>query len=820
MIRAPFNFVPLNDKVFCPDWAGQISQDIPFSDGVSGIIKLKITAKSPIFVRDGHKREDEKDKNKDKEVIQEFCHTKDGKYFIPGTSIKGAVRNVLEILSYGKLTQVKNQSFGFRDLGNTADGTFYRSKIKTENVHCGWLTKKDNDYYIDDCDLPWRISVEELDKKYGLGFDDFVKNGNFIDDNNKTARIKYDLWGNNPLEGRFKADFELRKNLKVGGRLFVKFDSDGNDGTIVFTGQPGARKIGRAKKNGGNKWEGKYYEFVIPAKIKRAQIKVASFIIEDFLSIHKDSPDFKDFRKKQLMKGNPIPIFFMYSEDKKEIGSIGLSYMYKYPAFSSIYNAIPTDLLVKSKSDFADCLFGSIDTESPLKGRVRFSPAFLQGEPNFHKVVTYALSSPHPSYYPLYLGNGETWNSEKTRLAGRKRYPVRNNILTNTGTAEMSSSKRPLNPDSEFLGYIQFHNLKKVELGALLSALTFHNHAECNYSLGQGKPLGYGKVKIDTEIQSLTKSYNKEELLNSFETEMNSFISTEKVSNTNWIDQPLLKELFAMARGIPEDKERLFTYMKMSTNRDENEFLNGVQEYSNGKQLGRFTQILSNSVPKCYFIGNVQESKQRINIEKEMARREEQKKKYDTLLEEGKLLLNQNNFAEAINIFDEANTILLSNNGELMDLLKIAKDSLEAQKNEYYNLLDKAKQSKQDKDYKSALKYYTLANDCGINDLSLFIDDCKNQISRQETIDSSTMLEFLASIPLASTNAFANKLKVKVSANLSPEDVSAISEKLKSDVPTLKKDVQKKWRDFRNWKEICKAIGEDVAKDIFNKLNQ
>ena len=53
-IKAPFNFVPLNEKVFFPDWADQISHDIPFSDGESGEIELELEAQTPIFVRNGH----------------------------------------------------------------------------------------------------------------------------------------------------------------------------------------------------------------------------------------------------------------------------------------------------------------------------------------------------------------------------------------------------------------------------------------------------------------------------------------------------------------------------------------------------------------------------------------------------------------------------------------------------------------------------------------------------------------------------------------------------------------------------------------------
>ena len=35
-IPSPYNFAPLADQVFHPDWRTQISHDMPFSDGVSG----------------------------------------------------------------------------------------------------------------------------------------------------------------------------------------------------------------------------------------------------------------------------------------------------------------------------------------------------------------------------------------------------------------------------------------------------------------------------------------------------------------------------------------------------------------------------------------------------------------------------------------------------------------------------------------------------------------------------------------------------------------------------------------------------------------
>ena len=56
MITAPYNFVPLSNEVVMPFWAEHVSHDIPFQDAQSGTLRVKITAKSPIYVRNGMPR--------------------------------------------------------------------------------------------------------------------------------------------------------------------------------------------------------------------------------------------------------------------------------------------------------------------------------------------------------------------------------------------------------------------------------------------------------------------------------------------------------------------------------------------------------------------------------------------------------------------------------------------------------------------------------------------------------------------------------------------------------------------------------------------
>ncbi len=47
-IPSPYNFVPLSEHVFFPDWAEKVSMDVPFSDGISGALKVRVTARTSI----------------------------------------------------------------------------------------------------------------------------------------------------------------------------------------------------------------------------------------------------------------------------------------------------------------------------------------------------------------------------------------------------------------------------------------------------------------------------------------------------------------------------------------------------------------------------------------------------------------------------------------------------------------------------------------------------------------------------------------------------------------------------------------------------
>ena len=821
-IKAPFNFVPLSDNgVFFPEWADKISQDVPFSDSVSGTIELEITAKTPIFVRNGHTKDDSRDKT---DKYKSFSKTPDGQYFIPSTSIKGCIRNVFEIMSFGKMTRINNVRFSIRNLtSKTPDNNFYKEKIKPENIHCGWLWQDNGKYYIDDCGLPWRISAEELDGKFGCGLEKFDKHGDFKDEKNRTALKKYELFESAHLISRFSSDENLRASHKNGSRQFVRFDASGDEGEIVFTGQPGIRKLGnRRNKKGELIWTGKYYEFVFPSKILKSRVEVDHSVIEEFQSIYKNSPDYKDFRKAQFNGGDKIPVFFSYQDDK--IDSIGLSYMYKYPTYNSVRSAMRKDDVEDSRMDLAECVFGEIENEHQLRGRVQFCPAFVSGEAKELGEKSLVLSSPHPSYYPLYLGNGQTWNSEKIRIAGWKRCPVRNHLMESPkGTGDMVNIIKPLSEGTVFKGKLHFHNLRKVELGALLSAILFHGEADCFHNIGSAKSLGYGKIKVDIKSLITGECDDIKEYLDCYEDEMNRHVPS-------WRQDKSILELFSMAKGIPEGREQDFSYMHMDTDCKENEFIDGRVEYSNGEQLGTFTQIIAGNVPSFKFVGNVSARKQRENFEKqeqekkekeEKYKKQEQEKKekeekYKKQLSKGKELYHNGDFIKAKAELVKAKEYTVSE-AEINLYLKKVEDAEEKLKKDFNDIISHADQLFSEKKYEEAKAKYVEAGELDVNDVKYKISECDSAISKLDVIKNSSIEN---AVTCSSQGAFAGSLKkwISVHGSLSDDDCRTLGNKLRSYISGLNKGKQKEWREWKKWKPIIKLIGDDNAKTIYSLI--
>ncbi|MDY0215622.1 MAG: TIGR03986 family CRISPR-associated RAMP protein [Bacteroidales bacterium] len=545
-IKSPYNFVPAptEDEVFKPDWAEQVSHDIPFSDGESGELELKITAMTPIFIRNGHKKD---------AATNEFSHYIDEagekKYFIPGSSLKGMFRNVLEIMSFSRMNKklVNNDRYSFRDLSKSDN--LYMSKYKEFKINGGWLKEeKDGSWSIEECDEIAFIHHEELAEE-GIPFRKLFLEKNPIE---KTAMYKYQQ----VQERDLVAKFSTKEVTLPGGvkRTIAEYDEIGKKGTLVFTGQSGRRN-----EPEGVKASGKVHEFVFFTNESPNSFIVSPEMQKDFKFIYLDhdknniSKDWEWWRNNFLKKGKKVPVF--YSKDNNgNLRHFGLAYMYKLPYKNSVHQMLPLSGYENTKIDLANLIFGYTNhkKEDSLKGRVMIGNAIILNNKNPQSQEKEILGSPKASYFPYYLEQnikGDKDNKYNTFednafLRGFKRYPVHNEIkLGKYDEKQLKNDKvfsefNPLPKDSEFKCKIRFHNLRKNEIGALLAAITFNNNKSCFHSLGAAKPFGYGKIKV--ELLGFDLDKNVQFYLDSF-----SELMKQKVSN--WEKSSSLKELFSMA---------------------------------------------------------------------------------------------------------------------------------------------------------------------------------------------------------------------------------------------------------------------------------
>ncbi len=598
-ISAPYNFVPLNEHVHIPDWSAQASHDWPFEDGYSGEIHYTLTAKSPLLVGGKQQKPTEQAPGR----VTPF-RLPDGRYAIPGSSLKGMLRSVVEIIGFGRMRMVDDQRLSIRDLTSAAR-EIYGKRMTSEvgkktyepKAKAGWL-RYDADagaWCIQPCDFA-RVEHDDLA--------DYSKDQQWRRmPRQPKASKKYERW-KKPL----KISFDTRgvENHRHSNEKFLRYARALNlgngriEGTLVFTGQPSARIPGKPSC--------KHLEFIFYDEQSR-RLLVPDRVWQGFVQIYENSDDWAWWKSH-----SKVPVFYL--EEGGEVHSLGLSLMYRLPYLCSIRDAVRNSSAghveepgKESGYDMADLLFGAInsdDQDSALRGRVSMEMAVAVGKPETHTCPDTILNGPKPSYYPNYIdqrgkkGNQyRTLMDEDARLRGYKRYPARPvehcNVQPLTSDQQDNNkvkvSLETLPVQTTFEGRLVFHNLKAEELGALLWAITWGGRAELRHSLGMGKPFGFGQVcfDIDTDRSRLVPndpSLPESPLAEKMTTLIDGFVDymEGKIrSRGGWSRSPQMLNLMAMAD--PGAVQALTNGMKLAhmslKSPQGNEFVNAKKKNNN-----------------------------------------------------------------------------------------------------------------------------------------------------------------------------------------------------------------------------------------------
>ena len=584
-ISAPYNFVPLNRKVHIPEWYRQVSHDWPFKDGLSGVIEYHLIAHSPLLVG-GHQTQGSEQAPGE---VHPF-HLPDGQYAIPGSSLKGLLRSVLEIAGYGRLRQLDEQRPGLRDITGRKVRNSYVDKVRGK-VKTGFLRRTPNGgSEIKPCKMK-RVSHRVLESDLGVPTPIFRQGDN--------VRAKYKKW-NEICQDRSLSPDQITFDFEDGEAINI--GTGEKEGFPVFTGQI----------SDSTQPKGKYKDFIFYDEDLNRSIEVDDAAWRDFLRIHGNDEDnnstmsWPGYWRARYRRGERVPVFYVQDGD---LLRIGLAYMPKlagdFTTHDLIHHANPAHLEspgMEHGYDLADLLFGAIgeNPDDALRARVSLETALAEDNPEPQQQEDTILNGPKPSYFPNYVeqkgvetgkmpveqdkkGNQiEQYATymkiprQKSPVArGFKRYPARPEHMV--GVQELSEDQQnnnkvkvrlfPLPAGTRFKGRIQFHNLKPEELGALLWCLTWGGDEGLRHGLGMGKPFGFGQIafQIDqdnsrlisndpTAPQAPLDAEQSRRLMEIFTRHMEEVANSLGQQN-GWREGSRIKNLLAMAD--PEAAEEL-----------------------------------------------------------------------------------------------------------------------------------------------------------------------------------------------------------------------------------------------------------------------
>lgn len=562
---APYNFVSLpseakviTDKKEKLQSHGEINRE-----KFSGYIEYTIKNKTPLIIGKG---------KKENEPV-EFFTNPEGKYTIPGSTIRGLLRTNVAILSDSNISDdIEDERFYYRSFG--------RDKLKQEysdrlEIRTGYIYKKPEDEYV-------LIPSEKVDGYHYLTIREQLteKEKELIKDKQKEIRNK---------------KFEVS-----GKQLLISYETNGEGSDVKIADKDEYENKGYLMTSGYI--ANKLVHYIIPAKESNEAEIIFKRGSKEYADIERYNKDLVVTKKAFIKNGNiemneKYKYYGLPSKIEKENGKpiffgkridsyyFGFTPYPRIPYDNNIKHGINENYKNKEGYSYVDKLFGFAKDNNSYKGLLSFEDCIcITSHKAKFKNYNVILGEPHATSYNLYLkqeNNGDNgiinYNDEFT-IRGIKQYWIKDYItVSDVGNNPNVFSKiNAMDENNEFKGKIHFKNLSKEELGLVLWALKVDEKAHEN--IGMGKPYGFGHIVID-DIKVKTEDYEKKFL----SMDMDCFIEKDKEDFINAYKNSL--GVKAKSKSIDEfkkiktniinkEQKNMFRYMKIKTGdkEEKNEF--------------------------------------------------------------------------------------------------------------------------------------------------------------------------------------------------------------------------------------------------------
>ncbi|MCF6147688.1 MAG: TIGR03986 family CRISPR-associated RAMP protein [Candidatus Kuenenia sp.] len=408
--NAPYNFVPLNDKVVeaesVPDF------NVYHHNKHTGYISLSIETKTPLYIRDTltkaemkKKEEVERDEKKKYKYINPDFFSPGRKHCIPGSSLRGMTRTMVEMVSYSRMQFIDHKkkyhfrSFADKSLDLRND---YTSRMMTGNdttghhqqVKAGYLIKVGTAYKI----RPAKEITPQSNLQYARVEESLVLSKGVLTNsmNNNGYKMGYKS---------VECLCVLPQRYNHSKPLYYAKVTDISDVGKGTLSNPIKGVLVHSGKMQGRP-RGKHMHWIIAeADNTVTPLEFMDGVIENY----RNDSDRKVDKDAELLKkcrhGSDVPCF--YIEENNKVVSFGHTGLFRLAYRKSVEEFLPPAHRNCSNPDIAETIFGN---EKTFAGRVFFEDAGLKdvNQRGLAEYVPKILSTPKPTTFQHYLEQNQT----------------------------------------------------------------------------------------------------------------------------------------------------------------------------------------------------------------------------------------------------------------------------------------------------------------------------------------------------------------------------------------------------------------------------
>lgn len=548
---APYNFIPLPEKMVVAQPPPDHDSYQPEPVAYTGWIECQMETCSPTYIR-GMLTEDVPDD----EQNPDFFSVQDDIPLIPGSSLRGMIRQIVEIVGHGRMRYVSpTPTFTYRAVAAQNDDPLrdpYREIVGAfaRNVRAGFLQKRGDDWWIEPSPLPSSLNLAEKGAFLKVKERDIPAKAipNLLRFNSPDYRPQYhpvtfDVETRRGKQGPYSAITRIgsrQASYRYEGVLVCS-------GNMMESGQQGQKS---PRKN---------HALILPKDSRTQAIKIDRQAIQDYRD------GLTSFQEEELTdwagKGwgvlqDGAPVFYVPEENI--VRYFGHSPNFRIPARLNVRGEtraanprdfVPAYLRENKQPDLADAIFGWVEErewvqeknergekkqnrrvigpEGQRAGRAFFTDARFESANGdlWYKdkpITLHVLSGPKATTFQHYLAqdgqagqNGHSPDNKaalahygtspnETQIRGYKLYWHKGDKPDiEASSAELKHPKqltkiKPVQTGVHFRFKVHFENLRPEELGLLWWALALPGEPGKQYrhKVGMGKPLGMGAVAI------------------------------------------------------------------------------------------------------------------------------------------------------------------------------------------------------------------------------------------------------------------------------------------------------------------------------------